>query len=230
MRRVLFLLIFGLAGTGILIGLGTWQVQRLTWKQDVIAQIDARLTADPVALPATPDPDRDAYLPVTATGMIGPDYIRVLVSQKHVGPGYRIISALDLPDGAILVDRGFVAIDDLGSADLAGPPAPQTIIGNLQWPQETDKFTPAPDLGGNIWFARDVTAMAETLDTRPILLVQRVASFPNAKLTPLPVDTSAIPNDHLNYAITWFSLALIWAAMTAYFLWRTRAQGQEPTR
>ena len=75
----------------------------------------------------------------------------------------------------------------------------------------------------NIWFARDVDVMAETLDTEPLLIVMREGAGPDPKITPLPVDTARIPNDHLQYAITWFSLAAIWLAMTVLFLRRRRA-------
>ncbi|MCF6234559.1 MAG: SURF1 family protein, partial [Rhodobacteraceae bacterium] len=64
MSRNLFLMIFGVAGLGILLGLGTWQLIRLNWKQQVIAQIDARVDAVPVALPAEPDAAHDKYLAV----------------------------------------------------------------------------------------------------------------------------------------------------------------------
>jgi surfeit locus 1 family protein len=62
------------------------------------------------------------------------------------------------------------------------------------------------------------------LGTEPVLIVARSKS--DAGVTPLPVDSSAIPNDHLQYAITWFSLAFVWATMTTYFLWRTRASNE----
>ena len=62
--------------------------------------------------------------------------------------------------------------------------------------------------------------MAEALDTRPILVVRRDAPQLGGPLSPLPVDTSAIPNDHLQYAVTWFSLAAIWAGMSLYFIRR----------
>ena len=94
MRGALFLIIVGLGGAAILIALGTWQVQRLAWKQGVIADIDARIVAEPVALPDTPDPVRDAYLPVKVNGLIGHQYLRVLVSEKERGAGYRIIASL----------------------------------------------------------------------------------------------------------------------------------------
>ena len=71
-----------------------------------------------------------------------------------------------------------------------------------------------------IWFARDVDAMAAALNTKPILIVAREVSFHDGDVTPFPVDTTRIPNDHLQYAITWFSLAAIWLAMTFYFVQR----------
>ncbi|MEM9549943.1 MAG: SURF1 family protein [Pseudomonadota bacterium] len=221
MRRILFLVIFGLAGAGILIALGVWQVQRLAWKEGVLAEIGARISDPPVAIPADPTPDADRYLPVRATGEIGADEIHVLVSIKRVGPGYRIIAPMALTDGRrILLDRGFVPTEDKDRPRQTGP---ADVAGNLHWPRETDSYTPAPDLATNTWFARDVPAMADALGTDPILLIAGRGAKTDPSVTPLPVDTAGIPNDHLQYAITWFSLALIWLAMTAYFLWRTRS-------
>ena len=62
--------------------LGLWQVQRLAWKEGVLADIEARIAADPVPLPQTMDPARDTYLPVEVTGTLRPQYLQVLVSQK----------------------------------------------------------------------------------------------------------------------------------------------------
>lgn len=219
MRRLLFLLTFGLGGAAILIGLGVWQVQRLAWKESIIADIQARIAADPVDLPDTIDPERDAYLPVQVTGVLGTQYLRVLVSQKQIGAGYRIIRPMTRAGENILIDMGFVSTADAdGMTFQEGPPV--TITGNLQWPQETDKFTPAPERDKNIWFARDVDAMAQALEAQPVLVVRRDAAPLDSPLTPLPVDTAVIPNDHLQYAITWFSLSAIWLAMTAVFLRR----------
>jgi surfeit locus 1 family protein len=223
MRRVLFLLIFGIVGTGVLVSLALWQMERLAWKQSVIAEIEAKIDADPVALPIAPDPIKDKYLPVSVTGTIEPGEIHVLVSVKQKGAGYRIIAPFQTEDGRrILLDRGFTKTQNKTDERSSGP---ATIVGNLHWPQEIDKYTPAPEAG--TWFARDVPAMADALGTLPILLISVTKT--DDDLIPLPVDTRSIPNDHLQYAITWFSLALIWATMTAYFMWRTRAQpkGQE---
>ena len=226
MARYLVPLIFGLAGVAILIGLGTWQMQRLAWKEGVLADIEARIGADPVALPPQPDPEADRYLPVRVSGQMGDDALRVLVSQKQVGAGYRVISALDMGARRILVDRGFVKT----AVDIPAPPEGEvTITGNLHWPDDRNSATPANDVVENMWFARDLDQMATALDTDPLLVVARETSFSDGPVTPLPVDTGAIPNDHLEYAITWFSLAAIWAAMTGYFLWRTRKTAKGDT-
>lgn len=221
MNRVHFLIIVGLGGVAILVWLGVWQVQRLAWKEGVIAEIEARIADDPVALPASPDPARDAYLPVAVEGVTGAQHLRILVSQKDVGAGYRIISPLVLGDRTVLLDRGFVPVD---ASAMPESETSVTVLGNLQWPQETDGFTPAPDLANNIWFARDVPAMADALGTDPVLVVARDIQPDDGQINPLPVDTSRIPNDHLQYAITWFSLAAIWLAMSLLFLRRRRGR------
>ena len=224
MRRTLFLLIVGLGGAAILVALGVWQVQRLAWKQAIVSDIEARIVAEPVALPETPDPDRDAYLPVRVTGTLGAPALHVLVSQREVGAGYRVIAPLTTKDGrVVMADLGFLPAN---RKDDFTPGGPITLTGNLQWPQEVDSFTPAPDVAGNIWFARDVPAMAAALDTEPLLVVARADSLGDVPVTPLPVATALIPNDHLQYAITWFSLAAVWLAMSVMFLRRRRAPHQ----
>ncbi|KIC43760.1 cytochrome oxidase biogenesis protein Surf1, facilitates heme A insertion [Ruegeria sp. ANG-S4] len=221
MRRTLFLLIFGLAGLGVLVSLGVWQVQRLAWKQGVLAEIESRISAAPVALPMQVAEDADKYLPVTVSGDMQPGEIHVLVSVKQVGAGYRIIQPFRTDDRTILVDRGFVPVT---AKDTPRQTGQMEIYGNLHWPDEIDRYTPEPDLDANIWFARDVPNLAAALESEPVLLIARSPTDPG--VTPLPVDTAGIPNDHLQYAITWFGLALVWAAMTGYFLWRSRASSE----
>ena len=94
------------------------------------------------------------------------------------------------------------------------------VTGNVHWPDEVDGFTPAPDLASEIWFARDVPAMAAHLETEPVLVIARTITGADARATPLPVTTEGIPNSHLGYAVQWFGLALVWAGMTAFFVWR----------
>ena len=218
MKRVLFT-VFSIAGTAVLGWLGNWQLDRLAWKQTVLEQIDQRIAAPAVPVPPIPDPSEDTYLPVFAEGRFGQEYIRVLVSQKRIGAGYRVISAFKTEGRRILVDRGF--IDLSMSSDMQADQA-VVVQGNLHWPDEVDGFTPAPDLEKNIWFARDVRALSEALQTQPILIVASQISPPDQNIKPLEIDSSAIPNDHLQYAVTWFSLAAIWIMMSAAFLWRSR--------
>jgi surfeit locus 1 family protein len=222
MARLWFLLTFGLIGTGVLVGLGTWQVQRLAWKQDLLAGIAAQIGADPVPLAEALTPEFRRYAPVELSGTFGTGHIRMLASRKSTGPVYRVIRPFQTDSGArVLVDTGWQP----QNRDVAEVPDTHlTLIGNLDNPQEADGFTPAPDIPGNIWFARDVPAMAAALGTDPVLVVLRDAPQIDLAVTPWPVDTAGIPNDHLQYAITWFSLAAIWVGMTTYFLWRPRAK------
>jgi surfeit locus 1 family protein len=220
MGRLISVAVFGAVGIAILLSLGGWQVQRLAWKEAVLADIEARIAAAPVDLPLQADPVGDRYLPVQATGVISGDPVRVLVSQRRVGAGYRIIAALELPDGRrVLVDRGVLPVAD---ALPPAPAGPVTVTGNLHWPEERDSFTPANDLAGNIWFAREVGVLAEHLRTEPLLIIARAIDPADPAITPLPVTIDNIPNDHLSYAITWFSLALVWLGMTLFLLWRIR--------
>lgn len=223
MRRSLFLIVIGAGGAAILLRLGFWQMQRLDWKLGVIDDINARIEASPIPLPDVLDPQADSYLPVEVRGVIGEEYLRVLVSQKDIGAGYRIISPLDMGGRQVLLDRGFTPVDQ---TDVPAHVGSITVRGNLQWPDETDGFTPEPDIAENIWFARDVDAMAAALGTEATLVVAKQTSFVDAPVTPLPVDTAAIPNDHLQYAITWFSLAAIWIAMSLAFILRARRAPQ----
>lgn len=226
MHRILIPLVFGMIGAAVLMSLGVWQLQRLAWKEDVLADIEARIAAEPVTLPENPDPQADRYLPVEVAGAIGDRVLRVLVSRKQIGAGYRVISALDTGEGVVLIDRGFIKV---GQDIPANPEGKVTIVGNLHWPDDRNSSTPDNDVAGNIWFARDIEQMAEVLNAEPVLVIARAVSLSDASLTPLPVDTGSIANDHLKYAITWFSLAAIWLGMTGYFLIRTRkiAKGDE---
>ena len=217
-RRMLAPLAFGVAGVAVLLGLGTWQVQRLQWKEALLASIEAKSTAAAVEIPAEPDPDSDNFLAVHARGATRGEPLRVLSSQRGLGPGFRIISRFDMNGRAILLDRGFVAEDMFESVT---PEAWLSVEGNLHWPREHDRFfTPEPE--DDLWFAREVGRMAEVLGADPVLLVARKSDGEDGHIHPWPVSTGGIPNNHLQYAITWFALALGWAAMTVYWLSRIR--------
>ena len=219
MSRLLIPLLTGLVGTAVLLWLGQWQLDRLVWKEGILAEIEAKISDAPVALPLEPDPEADKYRAVALTGRFGEGVQRVLDSQKKVGPGYQIVSPFRTEEGrTVLVDRGFVRIE----TPLTPPPAGTvTVTGNLHWPDDRTSSTPENDLDENIWFARDIPQMAGILETEPTLVVARDVPGSLA-VTPLPVTTENIPNDHLQYAVTWFSLAVIWVVMTGYYIYRSR--------
>ena len=224
MRRLIFPILLGALGCAVLLALGVWQVQRLEWKTGVLADITARIAADPVALPALPDPDADAYLPVVVEGTFLPGEALVLTGLKGAGPGYRVVAPFETQDGRrILIDRGFIR-----EAEKAAerPPRAARVVGNLHWPDETDGFTPDPDPARGLWFARDVARMSAHFGTEPVLVVLR-GSESGSDVSPMPVDTSRIPNDHLGYAVTWFGLAFVWAGMTLVLIRRIARGGRE---
>lgn len=229
MIRLIFPVLLGLVGCAILLALGLWQVQRLDWKAAVLARIETTIAADPVPVPALPDADADRFLPVTLGGALGGEELLVLTSVKDRGAGYRVISVLTSGDRRLLVDLGYIPLE----ARTASRMLPALVVtGNLNWPDEVDGWTPPPE--GNLWFARDAAAMAQVLQAEPFLIVARglspAGSGSGLGVTPLPIDSSAIPNDHLNYAITWFMLAFFWALMSGYLIWQVAAGSRQAAK
>ena len=219
MKRIWFIVFIGFAGTACLLYLGKWQIDRLNWKLDVLKKIDQKIAASPVLLPAEPSESVHKYLSVEISGQFMQESIRVLASKKRYGAGYRIIHVFRTNGRRLLVDLGFVGLETDYDIDLSSD---ISLVGNLHWPDEVDNFTPEPDLENNIWFARDVERVASALQTEPILIILKDSTLKDKNIKPMPIDTTHIPNDHLQYAITWFSLAIIWALMSCLFIWTTR--------
>ena len=216
-RQMLGPVIIGAFGVAGLIWLGTWQLERLGSKANVLARIEAAISAEPVALPAEPSADAHGFLPVTASGRFAGPEIHVLASNKDTGAGYRVIAVLKTGGRQILVDRGFIPI----AAKAAGRPTREiTVTGNLHWPDEVDSYTPQADIDANIWFARDVPALAAALNTEPVMIVARHSTGDG--VAAFPVNPASIPNNHMNYAITWFLLAGAWFVMTVFLVLRIK--------
>jgi surfeit locus 1 family protein len=178
------------------------------------------MAADPVPLPAVPDPDQDRYRAVSVTGSFTGEEAHVLTSTREAGPGFLVIAAYETTDGRrILIDRGFVVETEKTT------PRPQRAVpvtGNLNWPDDVTASTPGYDAARAIWYGRDVTGIAAVLNTEPVLVIAR--SDTGDGVTARPVTTAGFRNDHWQYAVTWFSLAVVWAGMTVLLLWRIRSR------
>lgn len=221
MTRLIFPLLMAIVGCAVLLALGVWQVQRLSWKEAAVTAIAARIADVPVDVPASPSPTVDKYLAVRAAGNLPGQELYVLTSRDG-RPGYRVIAVLETAGRRVMADLGFIGLDAENPLRMV-----QDVIirGHLHWPDEADSWTPSPE--ADLWFARDVPAMAAALGTEPVLIIVAEMSPSIADLTLLPIDTDDIPNDHLGYAITWFSLAFVWAIMSGFFIFRI---GRKPKK
>ena len=211
----------------ILIGLGTWQVQRLHWKEGLLAHVAALKAAAPQAI--EPALDRLArgedvdFTRVTAEcpGLATAPFLE-LYGIKEGQAGQRLISACrtrSLAYRSILVDRGFVG-DTYSARPQVDPAsqAPFTITGVLRKPDRKNLFTPANQ--PSRWFWRDIAGMSRALGAAqpaPVFLMAETSTNPDWKgLVPAPIP-SEISNRHLEYAITWYGLAVallgVYAAM-----------------
>lgn len=216
----------------ILMGLGTWQVQRLHWKEDMLARI-AALQAAP-ARPIGPVLDSVAQggdadftrVKVTCAGLSKAPFLELyFVTEGQAG--VRLISACRLDGGpyrSILVDRGFTADTEAARPAVdAADATPVELVGVLRKMAHGNPFSPKNSPGH--WYTRDLPAMAAALkapDPAPLYLMAETATNPDTPtLVPAPVP-SDIPNNHLGYAITWYGLAAALLGVYAAMLLRRR--------
>lgn len=217
-------------GLAILIALGVWQVQRLKWKEGLLAHIAALQSARAVDVGPVLDGlahGRDVdftRVKASCPGIAAAPFLE-LYGLREGQAGVRLISACRVESAAyrtVLVDRGFVP-DTAAERPKVDPAstAPLEVVGVLRKPDKptfvSPRNTPAH------WFTRDVAAMARALGAAspaPVFLFAETATNPEVKaLTPAPVPAD-IPNRHLEYAITWFGLAAALAGVYAAMLFR----------
>lgn len=219
----------------LLLGLGTWQVQRLHWKEGLIAERNAALADAPVPLPKTLDQARALeFHPVRAEGEFLNDHELDLNAQSLKGdPGFHIVTPFRLSDGAIVfVDRGFVPTDRRAPAtraagEIAGPTA---VTGLLRLPEPPGWFTPANEPQKNSWFSIDLPAMAQAANIGKGGVGRALSFYIDADKTPMPggwpqggQTITELPNNHLQYAITWYALAVALIAIYIRFALRRRS-------
>ena len=216
-KKWLFVFLVAMPGFVVLVYLGVWQTKRLAWKESILENISSNLRAEPTSLPTGLNNKEHNYKMVKVEGLLGTRPIFILTPVKGSGAGYRVISSLKLNDGKkILIDRGVIKEQDKTRLDTFKKQ--RSVIGYLFWPNETDYFTPDPNFMRNIWFSRDLEKMASFLESQPILVVATENRLdPSIKMQD---PTIHIPNNHLQYAITWFTMAFLWFGMSAYFVYK----------
>lgn len=238
------LLIPALLAFAVLVGLGTWQIQRKAWKEGLIAALNTQLAAPPIALPAAaswPQLDRkdDEYRRVTfqatfdnakeALVFAAPSNFRPDVSDE---PGYWVFTPARLADGSIvIVNRGFVPD---GRQDPASRPqgqltGPVEIVGSMRWPEEQHWFTPADEPAKNLWFSANPQSIAAAKGVGAVapFYVEQESPVPPGGLPRPGKLMVTLPDNHLQYALTWYGLALvlvIWFAAWAFGLERTASE------
>ena len=234
-RRGFLLPIFmTLVGLAVLIGLGLWQLERKAWKDAIVASLTEKLSAAPVPLPAREawsrlGPAENEFKRVTFPAEFLHDAEALVYSVGSAlradvsGPGYWVFTPARLTGGSIvIVNRGFVPE---GRENPAGRQQGQVggvvdIAGFLRWPEQRGTFSADDNPGRNVWFVRDHLAIAQSKGWGPVapFYVDQERPSPAGGLPKAGPLRAVLPNNHLQYAITWFSLAGCLLAVFAFWM------------
>ena len=227
LRPLLVPAIFTLVVGGILIGLGVWQLNRLAWKDAIVARIEARTTAAPQPLPPRDGwdalkPDDYEYRRVAVTGRFDNAKEAYILRASGDGPVYHVLTPLALAGGStVLVDRGSVPAERRDPATRqAGQPSGQvTVTGLMRPPESRNAFTPPDEPAKDRFYTRDPAEIAthfQLADAAPFVV--DADATPNPGGWPKGGDTIVeVPNNHFSYALTWFGLAL--GLFTVFVSW-----------
>jgi surfeit locus 1 family protein len=223
-----------LAALAVLLALGTWQVQRLQWKEALIATIDSRIHSAPVPLDdalAAGAPLADLeYTPVTLEGTFVHAAERHFFATWKGASGFFVYTPLLRADGGhVFVNRGFVPYDrkDPATRPESLVEGQVAVTGLLRAPltEKPSAILPDNDPAGNMFYWKDLEAMEASSGLPADAAVMGV--FVDADATPnagwLPIGGVTIvdlPNNHLQYAVTWYGLAAALAAVLGAWLWR----------
>jgi len=217
----------------VLLGLGTWQLKRLAWKEALMATIAERLSAEPVALATVLTSDRSIaeqeYLRVRVEGTFVHEAERHFFATFEGKTGFYVYTPLKLDDGAFLfVNRGFVPYDDKEPAKRQeGQVAGKVTVNGLLREALIEKpssIVPDNDPAKNIFYWKDIREMSETSglggDARILGFFVDADNAPNPGGLPVGgVTIVELPNNHLQYAVTWYGLAATLLAVLVVWTW-----------
>jgi surfeit locus 1 family protein len=219
LRRLLWPGIMATAMLAVLLALGTWQVERLQWKRQLLAQIARAEAAPAVSLPADPPP----FAKVQVTGELREDLAAFYGAQvRDTLAGTQLGTQLIVPlqreqDGTILVDLGWVPNKRLQPLGLAEGDV--TLQGYIRPSEKPGLFSVSDDRASRQFFTLNTSAIGAALglhDVAPFVLV--AMGEPPAQGYPDPAQhLPRPPNNHLSYAITWYGLAA--ALLLIFGLW-----------
>ena len=223
-----------IAGVAVLCALGTWQVKRLIWKQQLLATIDQRIASDPKPLSEIIATAKDGggieYMPVSVTGQFLHDREQHFFATHKGATGWYIYTPLQLADGSgvVFVNRGFVPYDraDPKTRPESLPEGEQAITGLARLPLDAKPgfLVPENEPAKNEYYWKDLAAMTVAAGVEGETVVPLfVDAGPYSDPSKLPiggVTNIELPNNHLQYAVTWYGLALALAAVSGVFLWR----------
>jgi cytochrome oxidase assembly protein ShyY1 len=226
-RGILLPGIFALAGFAVLIALGTWQLERKAWKEDLIATLDRRLATPPMKLPGLhewPGLAREEFEFRRVVAQLEfpgspPAYVYTAGSALRPdikAPGYFVfVPAHAASDAVVVVNAGYVA-----ERRDPGKRGTTEVVGYLRWPEPPSWFVAEHDRSGAVWFVRDHRAMAKVRNwggpVAPFYIDQESPVPAGGEPRPGPL-TVKLRNDHLGYAITWFGLAA--ALVVVFVVW-----------
>jgi len=215
-RFALWPTLFTIPAVIMMLGFSVWQLERLAWKNDLIERMQARTTAEPVPLDKlSGNPAEDEYRQVRLTGHFDHDHELFLAARSLNGNmGYQVVTPFVLADGqTVLVNRGWIPDTRKDPARRAEGQVAGTVdvVAITRLPQVPGWVTPNNDAVKNVWFYVDVAAMRQAAGvTAPGPNYWFAAGpAPNPGGFPIGGQTQInLPNDHLQYAITWFCFAV----------------------
>jgi surfeit locus 1 family protein len=234
--------LFALAALATFIALGTWQIQRKAWKEALIDAIEHRLSAAPGALPpreqwARLDPAEDEFRRVRFSATFVPGAEALVYAggsglrSDVSGPGYWVFAPARVPSGAlVVVNRGFVpeGRQDPSTRSAGEASGPVEMVGAMRWPEPRGSFVPAANPAGNLWFVRDQTAIADAKGWGEVapFFIELESPVPPGGLPHPDALKVNLRNEHLQYAITWYGLAVVVTVMFAFWL-RSRRRSDD---